>query len=143
MTWLKYTLVTTIFYGTFNIFMKLASSYGINNKLGTFILNLTATLIMVMYFILLKPFSRTTGNLLTIGIVFAVLAGVSAAIGNTSRFIAYDLKAPLATSQLISSIGSMAITSIASFIIFKESFTLGKFIGLIIGSFGIYLMVTR
>lgn len=141
MNWLIFTIITSVTYGFFNVFMKLAADFGINSKIGTLVLNLTAFLMILSYLLILKNTELKSSKLWSYGLVFAVLAGLMAAIGNTSRFISYDLEAPLSISQLISSFGSMTVTYLVGFIFLKEPLSVTKMFGLVLGYIGIYLAI--
>lgn len=129
MNWLFFTIITSLCYGCFNVFMKIASGFGVESKVGTLILNLVATITIILYLSFSAKKSLKSLNLLSLGAMFAMFAGLMAAIGNTSRFI--------------SSFGSMTITYVISFLFLKESFSIGKLIGLFLGYVGIYLAIVN
>lgn len=141
MNWLTYTWITAISYGVFNVFMRLSSLFGMTSQLGTLILNFSAALTILGYSLMTRNFSQSIGSVTILGITFAIATGLIAAIGNTARFLSFDAKAPLATSQIIITIGQLIIVAIVSTIFFKENLTVSKIIGMLMGIAGIYFLL--
>ena len=138
--WLLFVSLTVVGGLMYNVSAKLATA-NMSPFVFTLALGLTVFVAQSVSFLVAKyafkvdVLSGLTAN----GIVFAVVAGLGAALVDICYFLALRYGTPTA-SLAFWSIGSLIALTIFSILVFKEVMTLSKACGILLGIVSLYLI---
>jgi uncharacterized membrane protein len=142
MTWLNFALLTVVFYSLFDLFVKLSSDK-MNSYFNAFIINLLATLVLLVFVI----FAYFQGEKLFVikpgGWLFSILAGL--AIGGASIFFVKMFAAGtnLSVGVPLVRIGMVVIGSILGIMLLKEGFSIKYILGVLLSLTGLFLVIVK
>ena len=139
MSWILLALLTAIFYGIYNFFIKVSSGH-INQIAGAVILQLVATVVGagVLFFL------KITGSAIEIsnkGIFYAVLAGIFVGLAEIASFFVFSKGISVSTGLPIIIGGSVIIGSLLGIIFLKESLTPIHALAILLVAVGIFLLM--
>ena len=144
-------IIVTLSYAGYNLFIKLASSQNINNTnsiAATLSLQIFALIVTSIFSVYLFSKGERIFVLPSKAYLYAIFAGISigfAEIGYFYLFNAANPNGPLNANTAIPVIlgGTILITMIFSFYIFRESYNYHKILGTLFIIFGIYLVLIK
>jgi transporter family protein len=131
-------LLTGIFYGIYNFFIKVASG-SINQILGAVILQIIAAILGSAVLIYLKITGQTF-NISSNGIKFSILAGLFVGLAEITSFIVFSKGLPASTGIAIIVGTTVLIGSILGGIFLREALTPYNYLGLVLTIIGIALL---
>lgn len=141
MHWIFPAIMTAVFFGAYNVFIKLASGH-INQIVGAVILQVVAALLGGLILLILK----TTHQPLEIspkGIQMAILAGVFVGLAEIASFYVFSKGVSASVGIPIIIGGSILVGAILGLVFLKESLNLTQVfaIGLIVA--GVLLLSVK
>ena len=144
-------VIVTVSYAGYNLFIKLSSSQNINNTnsiAATLSLQVFALVVTSIFSVYLFSKGERIFVLPSKSYLYAIFGGISigfAEIGYFYLFNAANPNGPLNANTAIPVIlgGTILITMIFSFYIFRESFSYQKILGTLFIIFGIYLVLIK
>jgi transporter family protein len=140
MNWLLPAILTAIFYGTYNVFIKLSSGH-IHQIAGALILQIVAALLGTGVLVFLK-IKQVPLEISSRGVWYAVLAGVFVGLAEIFSFVVFSKGVNASTGISIIIGGSVVVGAAIGFLFLKESMPPLQFIGLLLIVAGI-VMVSR
>lgn len=139
MSWILLALLTALFYGAYNFFIKISSGY-INQIAGAVILQLVALLIGTGILLFLK-LTNSVIEISNKGVLYAVLAGVFVGLAEIISFIVFSKGVSVSTGLPIIIGGSIVIGSILGIVFLKESLTPLHILAIALIVLGIIILV--
>ena len=144
-------VIVTVSYAGYNLFIKLSSSQNINNTnsiAATLSLQVFALVVTSIFSVYLFSKGERIFVLPSKSYLYAIFGGISigfAEIGYFYLFNAANPNGPLNANTAIPVIlgGTILITMIFSFYIFRESYSYQKILGTLFIIFGIYLVLMK
>ncbi len=144
-------VIVTVSYAGYNLFIKLSSSQNINNTnsiAATLSLQVFALVVTSIFSVYLFSKGERIFVLPSKSYLYAIFGGISigfAEIGYFYLFNATNPNGPLNANTAIPVIlgGTILITMIFSFYIFRESYSYQKILGTLFIIFGIYLVLIK
>jgi len=144
-------VIVTVSYAGYNLFIKLSSSQNINNTnsiAATLSLQVFALVVTSIFSVYLFSKGERIFVLPSKSYLYAIFGGISigfAEIGYFYLFNAANPNGPLNANTAIPVIlgGTILITMIFSFYIFRESYSYQKILGTLFIIFGIYLVLIK
>ena len=144
-------VIVTVSYAGYNLFIKLASSQNTNNTnsiAATLYLQIFALIVTSIFSVYLFSKGERIFVLTSKTYLYAIFAGISigfAEIGYFYLFNAANPNGPLNANTAIPVIlgGTILITMIFSFYIFRESYNYQKILGTLFIIIGIYLVLIK
>ena len=133
-----FVLLTTIFFGFFNIFIR-AAGPRIGGLLGPLVVEGFAAGILLVYF-LWRKFNGSVESVTSLGLVFSMAAGFCAAAGSIGFFIVFSRGGMLSAAGSFVLIGSTLLTILGGFVIFKEPVNAYRVVGILLGLISLYLL---
>lgn len=142
MSWLVFAILTIICYAVFDLFVKL-SGERIHAGLGGFLINLVATIVLLIFIIFLRLRGENIPSPKPHGVLYAILAGI--AVGFTTIFFMKMFAAGVNLSIGIPfvRIGIVLLASILGVVLLKEGITLRYLLGFAFALIGLYLLVAK
>lgn len=132
MNWIILVIMTAIFYGAYNVLIKISSGH-INQVLGAVILQIVATLLGSCILLFLK-ISNHPIQVTSKGLWYAIFAGVAVGLAEVASFYAFSKGVPISVGLPIITGGSVLFGAAIGFLFLNESFSLVHF-------FAIFLIV--
>jgi len=144
-------VIVTVSYAGYNLFIKLSSSQNLNNTnsiAATLSLQVFALVVTSIFSVYLFSKGERIFVLPSKSYLYAIFGGISigfAEIGYFYLFNAANPNGPLNANTAIPVIlgGTILITMIFSFYIFRESYSYQKILGTLFIIFGIYLVLIK
>lgn len=138
MNWLAIALLTAVFFGLYNFFIKVSSG-NIHEILGAVILQAVALLLGCALLIYLKQ----TGDQFSFsskGILYAVLAGLAVGVAEILTFMVFEkgIAVSIATPVIIGS--SVVVSSVLGILFLRETISLIQLFALALIAGGIMLL---
>lgn len=138
MNWLAIALLTAVFFGLYNFFIKVSSG-NIHEILGAVILQAVALLLGCALLIYLKQ----TGDQFSFsskGILYAVLAGLAVGVAEILTFMVFEkgIAVSIATPVIIGS--SVVVSSVLGILFLRETISLIQLFALVLIAGGIMLL---
>ncbi|MFZ2189818.1 MAG: EamA family transporter [Candidatus Magasanikiibacteriota bacterium] len=140
MNWIFLAIITAVFYGMYNFFIKLSSG-NINQVVGAVILQIVATMLGVVTLLILK-LTGMEFNISSKGVWYAVLAGVMVGLAEILSFFVFSKGAPVSVGTAIIIGGSVVVAGVIGFFM-KEDFGIMNFLGILAIIIGIILFTTK
>lgn len=142
MNWLVLALGAAIFNALMDFFVKLASGK-IHEGLGGFIINIFATIVLLVFVIISKLKGEQIFNIKPGGLGYSVLAGISIGIATICFIKMFAIGTNLSTGVPLVRISMILIASILGFLFLKEAINLRYLIGFLLSLVGLYLLITK
>ncbi|NCA84083.1 MAG: hypothetical protein EOM83_00740 [Clostridia bacterium] len=138
MNWLLPAILTAIFYGTYNVFIKLASGH-IHQIAGALILQIVAALLGAGVLLFLKV-KEVPLEISSRGVWYAVLAGVFVGLAEIFSFVVFAKGVDASTGIPIIIGGSVVVGAVIGFLFLKESLPPTQLVGLLLIVAGVVLV---
>jgi drug/metabolite transporter (DMT)-like permease len=136
-TWI-FVLMTTLCFGLFNIFIR-AAGPKIGGVLGPLVVEGFAGAVLLAFF-LWRRLNGSVEALTSLGVIYSMAAGLSAAAGSIGFFIVFSRGGMLSAAGSFVLIGSTLLTILGGFILFKEPINTYRVVGIILGLISLYLL---
>lgn len=140
MNWILLAIITAIFYGMYNFFIKISSG-SINQVVGAVILQLVAAVLGVITLLVLKIIG-TEFTISQKGVWFAILAGLMVGLAEILSFFVFSKGAPISVGTAIIIGGSVVVASVIGFFL-KENVSLLNLFGILAIVIGIVLLTAK
>ena len=139
MGWILLALLTALFYGAYNFFIKVSSGH-INQIAGAVILQLVAMLIGagVLFFLKITNSAIEISNK---GIFYAVLAGVFVGLAEIMTFFVFSKGVSVSMGLPVIIGGSVVFGSLLGILFLKETLTPIHLLAILLIIIGIVLLV--
>ena|SRR3989344_6868322 len=139
MSWILLALLTALFYGAYNFFIKVSSGH-INQIAGAVILQLVAMLIGagVLFFLKITNSAIEISNK---GIFYAVLAGVFVGLAEIMTFFVFSKGVSVSMGLPVIIGGSVVFGSLLGILFLKETLTPIHLLAILLIIIGIVLLV--
>ncbi len=138
MNWLFLALVSALFYGGYNSFLKISSGH-IHQVLGAVVLQLTALFVGTAVLLFLRS-SGHPFELNKTGVIFAALGGMCVASGEIVAFHVFSRDVPTAIGVPVIVGGTVAAATLFGLVFLRESLSIGQSIGILFVVAGIVLL---
>lgn len=119
MNWIFLAIITAIFFGAYNFFIKVSSGH-INQVLGAVILQFVATLVGGAALLFLKM-THSPITITSKGVWFAILAGVMVGLAEITSFYVFSKGVPASVGIPIIIGGSILIGAVLGLTLLKET----------------------
>ncbi|MDO1447777.1 EamA family transporter [Rhodocytophaga aerolata] len=141
MHWLTLLIITAVFFGFYNFFIKVSAGH-IHEILGAVILQAIALLLGGIALVYLKlkqvPFENS-GK----GLLFAVLAGVFVGLAEITSFYAFSKGTPASVGIPVIVGGTVIVGTLLGVIFLKEQLHCQHYAGIVLILTGIYILASR
>ncbi len=136
-TWFGPALLTAVFFGLYNVFVRLAAGR-IGDALGGAVLEGSAFVGLLLILLLYRGGAvvQTTVP----GLIYSLLGGVCIAIGTVLYFTAFRRQPDMTLVGPVVWLGCFALMALLGFIVFREPVTLKRSLGIVLALAGIYLL---
>ena len=137
-SWFRYAVGAAILYGLHQVFTKLASA-GASDGLGGFVVEATAAATIAAYLAYLKLVGPWDQHMQTNGLLYSIATGLCVGAGTVLFFLLFQSGGPLSAVPGVLALGS-AIMVIAGLLIFRESLSLNRTLGILLSIAAIWLL---
>ena len=141
MSWLNLAFLTLLFYGVFDLFVKLASGK-IHDGLGGFVINLVATMVLALFLLYSSINGEKINYFKTDGLIYAIIAGILVGFASIFFIKMFSAGADLSLGTPLVRVGTMLVSALIGVIFLKEGFNPKFLMGFLLSMSGIYLLVT-
>ncbi len=141
MNWIFLALITAVFYGAYNVFIKVSSGH-INQIVGAVILQIVAALVGGIILIILKM----TNSPLVIsqkGVWFAILAGVFVGLAEITSFFVFSKGIPASVGIPIIIGGSVLVGAVLGLTFLKETLNPIHYLAIVLIVAGVVILSTK
>jgi transporter family protein len=135
--WLLFAVLAAILYGLHQVFTKLAAN-GISDGLGALVVEGSAALTVLLYLLFLG-LTHWNQRATPAGVGFSLLTGVCVGAGTVCFFILFQKGGPLSAVPMILA-GGAALMALTGIVVFKESLSLPKVLGIVMSLAGLFLL---
>jgi len=135
--WLLFAVLAAILYGFHQVFTKLAAN-GISDGLGALVVEGSAALTVLLYLLFLG-LTHWNQRATPAGVGVSLLTGVCVGAGTVCFFILFQKGGPLSAVPMILA-GGAALMALTGIVVFKESLSLPKVLGIVLSLAGLFLL---
>ena len=136
--WFSYAVWAAVLYGLHQIFTKLAADK-IGDGLGGFVVEATAAMTILLYLAWLRFGDTWNQTLSAPGVIYSVLTGICVGAGTVVFFLLFQKGGPLSAVPMVLA-GGAALMAIVGILIFKESASVPRLLGIVMALVGLYLL---
>lgn len=137
-TWFWYAVAAAVLYGAHQIFTRLASER-IGDGLGSFVVEATAALTILLYIVFLWSTGRWNQKFSMAGFNYSALTGLCVGAGTVAFFLLFQRGGPLSAVPAILA-GGAAIMAIAGISFFQEPASWQRMLGIVLSIAGLLLL---
>lgn len=137
-SWFWYAIAAAILYGAHQIFTRLAADH-IGDGIGGFVVESTAALTILLYLGFLWFSGRWSQKFSLVGFSYSALTGICVGVGTVAFFLLFQRGGPLSAVPAILA-GGAAIMAIAGIVLFQESASWERSLGIIFSITGLFLL---
>jgi len=134
----SYAVWAAVLYGLHQIFTKLAADK-IGDGLGGFVVEATAAMTILLYLAWLRFGDTWNQTLSAPGVIYSVLTGICVGAGTVVFFLLFQKGGPLSAVPMVLA-GGAALMAIVGILIFKESASVPRLLGIVMALVGLYLL---
>ncbi len=138
MHWILLAILTAVFFGAYNIFIKLSSGH-INQIVGAVILQVVAAVLGGIILLVLK-FTDSSMQVSQKGIWFAIFAGVFVGLAEITSFYVFSKGVPASAGIPVIIGGSVVVGAVLGILFLKEALNWTQWLGVIMVVSGIILI---
>lgn len=140
-SWIFLAIITAIFYGAYNVFIKISSGH-INQIVGAVILQIVAALVGGVILIILK-ITHSSLEISQKGVWFAVLAGIMVGLAEITSFFVFSKGIPASVGIPIIIGGSVLVGAVVGVIFLKETLTPIHYLAIALIVAGVTILSTK
>lgn len=142
MHWFILLILTALFFGLYNFFIKLSSGH-IHEILGAVILQVVALGLGGLALLFLKLMKSTAFEVSGKGIWFAVWAGLFVGLAEITSFYAFSkgIAASVAIPVIVG--GTLLVGALLGVIVLKESLTPFQYLGIVLILAGVVILAAK
>ena len=141
MGWVNLAFLTLLFYALFDLFVKLAAGK-IHDGLGAFVINLVATMVLVLFLLYSSINGEKINYFKTEGVVYAIIAGILVGLASIFFIKMFSAGADLSLGTPLVRVGTVLVSALIGIVFLKEGFSPKFLIGFLLSISGLYLLVT-
>src|SRR5437867_11315391 len=136
--WFLYAAAAAVLYGLHQIFTKLAADK-IGEGLGGFVVEATAALTILLYLAWLRFGGTWNQTSSAPGVFYSVFTGICVGAGTILFFVLFQKGGPLSAVPMVLA-GGAALMAIVGILVFKESASAPRLLGIVLALVGLYLL---
>lgn len=141
MSWLNWAVITAIFYGLFDFFVKKTAGK-VEDGLAAFIFNVVSAIVLAVYLIIgkyrgIKLFASTEG------LTYAVVGGILIGLASMTYIKVFSAGSNLSVGISIVRIGMVVLGVVLGILILGEKLPLKQLIGIITALLGLGLILLK
>ncbi len=141
MTWLHFALLTALFYGIFDIFVKQASDK-LHGGTAAFIANVVAAVVALIYIFYAQSRGEPVWDIKPGGWTYILLAGVAVGLVSITFIKVFSAGANLSIGIPVVRVGAVIIASLFGVLFLKEGISTQYLLGAVLSMIGLYLLVS-
>lgn len=139
MEWIIFAILTSCFWSLYHMASKITSQL-ISPIVATVVSSLVSlTIGSALYYLSSLETGYQSLNLK--GLVFAILMGIGAGVGDIFYVYTYQKGGPLSETAPITLIMVVILVLLIGNLVFRESMTISKMIGIVFGTISVYLVL--
>jgi uncharacterized membrane protein len=142
MNWILFASLTIVFYSLFDFFLKMSSDK-IHAYWGGFIVNLVATIVMLVFVFYAKFHGEKIFEVKPNGVLFSIFAGISVGLVTVFFFKMFATGVNLSIGAPLVRVGMVVLASILGIVLLKEGINLRYVVGIFVSLLGLYLILTK
>jgi len=135
--WFVAALVTALFFGLYNVFVRLAAGK-LPDAAGSAILEGSAFVGLLLYILIFRPAPVVATT--AAGWLYAVAGGICVTVGTVFYFYVFRHQSELTVVGPVVWLGTFAVMAVIGLMVFREPLTVKKSAGLILAILGIYFL---
>ncbi len=139
--WLTYAILTILSYALFDLFVKKTSGK-IDDFLAALIINLTASLPPLLFFLFLK-ISNKSVLYSKDGLIYAVISGILVGLASVTFIKMFASGSYLSVGSPTVRVGMVVLASVFGVLVLKETLSARQIVGIIISVFGLSLLIFK
>jgi uncharacterized membrane protein len=141
MSWLYWAIITAVFYGLFDFFVKKTAGK-VEDGLAAFIFNTVSAIVLVVYLAIgkyrgIKIFASTEG------LIYNVIGGIFIALASITFIKVFSSGSNLSIGVAIVRIGMVILATLLGLFLLQEKLMFKQIIGIIIALFGLFLVLVK
>ena len=136
--WFWYAVGAAVLYGLHQVFTKMAST-SISDGLGGFVVEASAALTILIYLAYLWFTGGWNQKADAVGIGWSLATGVCVGVGTILFFLLFQKGGPLSAVPMVLA-GGAALMAVAGILIFKETPSAMRLIGIVLAITGLFLL---
>lgn len=141
MTWLYWAIITAVFYGLFDFFVKKTAGK-LEDGLAAFMINLVSTLVLIVYLVISKYRGvKLFGS--NEGFFYSIVAGILIGLASITFIKVFSAGSNLSIGVSIVRIGMVVIGVTLGFLILHEKIELRQLIGMVTALVGLGLILLK
>ena len=140
MSWIFLAVLTAIFYGAYNVFIKIGAGH-INQIVGAVILQVVAALLGGVILLILK-LTNSPLEISAKGVRFAVLAGIMVGLAEITSFFVFSKGVSASTGIPIIIGGSVVVGAVVGVFFLKEALAPLHYLAIAFIVLGVVLLLT-
>ena len=138
---MHYAVLTALFYGIFDIFVKLTAGK-IHDGLGGFVINLVATVVLALFLLYSSINGEKINYFKTEGVVYAAIAGILVGFASIFFIKMFATGANLSIGAPVVRVGMILVSVLFGVIFLKEGYNPKFLLGFLLSASGLYMLVT-
>lgn len=141
MSWVYWAVVTALFYGIFDFFVKKTAGK-VEDGLAAFLLNIISAVVLTIYLIIgkyrgLKLFASTEG------LFYALMGGIFIGLASITFIKVFSAGSNLSIGVAIVRIGMVILATLFGLFLLQEKIMVKQIIGILIALFGLFLILVK
>ncbi|MFH1253073.1 MAG: EamA family transporter [Candidatus Uhrbacteria bacterium] len=141
MNWIFLALITAVFYGVYNVFIKISSGH-INQIVGAVVLQITAALVGGVILVILK-ITNSPLEISPKGVWFAVAAGIFVGLAEITSFFVFSKGVPASVGIPIIIGGSVLVGAILGLSVLKETLNPIHYLAIVLIVVGVIFLSSK
>ena len=135
MSWFTWAIITAVFYGIFDFFVKKTAGK-VEDGLAAFIINTVSAIVLVFY-LLISKYKGVKFFASTEGIMYATLGGIIIGLASITFIKVFSAGSLLSIGVSIVRVGMVLIAVTLGFIILQEKLQVKQLIGILTALIGL------
>src|SRR3989338_4346402 len=141
MNWIFLAIMTAIFYGAYNVFIKVSSGH-INQIVGAVILQIVAALVGGIILLIMKM-TNSPLEISQKGVLFAVLAGIFVGLAEITSFFVFSKGVSASVGIPIIIGGSVLVGAVLGLTFLKETLNPIHYVAIAMVVLGVIILSTK
>ncbi len=141
MSWIYWAVITAIFYGLFDFFVKKTAGK-VEDGLAAFLFNIISAIVLVIYLLIgkyrgLKLFASTEG------LIYALMGGIFIGLASITFIKVFSAGSNLSIGVAIVRIGMVVLATLLGLFVLQEKLMFRQIIGILLALFGLFLVLVK